>query len=101
MVLHDLSNRAEHPALDPQLRRHLHVELLADFNLAPPSLVCHRDLLELVPTELEVQVVQGRVRLEAPGQRAHEIVIEASEAPLLEEQVDPNFKNVRANIQVL
>ena len=63
--------------------------------------MCHRNLLELVSAELEVQVVQGRVRLEAPGQRAHEIVVEASEAPLLEEQVDPSFKNVRANIQVL
>lgn len=77
------------------------IKLLADFNLAPPGLVRHGDLLELVSAELEVQVVQGRVRLEAPGQRAHEIVIEASEAPLLQEQVDPNFKNVRANVQVL
>ena len=45
----------------------------------------HRGQLEFLTTELKVKIMHRRVRLEAPGQRACEIITEALQAALMYE----------------
>ena len=61
----------------------------------------HRDQLELFSAKLEVEVVHVCVWLEAPGERAREVIREAVKACLVNEQVHPGFEYVRTNSKVL
>ena len=48
-----------------------------------------------------MQIVHIRVGLEAPGQCAGELIIEAFVAGLMQEEVHPCLKDIRAHMHIL
>lgn len=63
--------------------------------------MAHRNLLELFPRKLKVSHVDLALWLEAPRDRADEVVVESLAPQLAQEEPDVAFLNVCAYFQVL
>ena len=99
-VAGDCGDLTDHPALD-LAAAHLDIEQAANLDLAAPDLMGEGDPAELLLVELEVVVVEGSVGLEAPGQRASEVVIKAPLPGLVQEQAHPGLVHFRTDVQIL
>lgn len=77
---------------------HLDIEQATNLNLAAPDLMREGNPAELLLVELEVVIVEGSVGLEAPGQRAGEVVIKAPLPSLVQEQAHPGLVHLRTDV---
>ena len=75
--------------------------MATNLNLAAPDLMREGNPAKFLLVELEVVIMEGSVGLEAPCQRAGEVVIKAPLPGLVQEQAHPGLVYFRTDVQVL